>query len=1550
MNRLFARPAFKFSASMLVLSVLVTAIVGYLTAAPRPAAAMVTFTVNTILDTPDANPGDGVCADVLSNCSLRAAVMESNHSPGAHTISVPAGTYRLTLGPFDDDFNLLGAQEASGDLDILNNNLTIIGAGSASTIIDGNGIDRVIEVNSSSANGPAIDVTLQDLTIRNGNAPTASSGFRELGGGVRFDGTDNVTTHLPMGTLTINNCVITANTAASQGGGVQVQFGSLIMTGSVVSANTSLQAAGGGLAYDGGSTAGLRTLQVTNSTFSGNRAPRVTFGNGAGMSIGGNANKTVNYNVFTGNAAAARGGGAFNNNGPLTLNFNVFVGNTALAGSGSSGFRNTAGTINAQNNWWGCNQGPSLTPCDLASGPAGFGITQWLKLSHTASPNTINTNQSTTLQADFFTNNLGTAINVSDLVALNGRAVVFNNAVLGTISAADPTINGGKANATYTAGPVGGNGSADATVDSATVKATILINVPAAVTSNPTDQTACAGSSVSFSATSSGTPTPTIQWQVSSGGPFTDIPGATSNPLTFIANAGQNGNQYRAVFTNSGGTATTTAATLTVNTAPAVTTNPIDTTACDGAPVSFTAAASGSPSPTVQWQVSTGGPFANIPGAISTTLSFTATTAQNGNKYRAVFTNSCSTATTTAATLTVNANTTASGPASATVCQGATANFSTTAGGTGPFHYAWTVDGSAFDGDNSSISVPTGSLTVGSHSISVSVSGTCGSVTNNATLTVQENTSATTPADQTVCQGATAGFSTTASGTGPFHYAWKVDGISFNGDSPSISVPTGSMTVGSHSVSVVVSGTCSSVTKNASLTVQENTSASTPGDQTVCQGATAGFSTTASGTAIHYAWTVDGTSFNGDSPSISVPTGSLSVGSHPVSVTVSGTCGTVTRNATLTVQENTAATTPADQTVCQGASAGFSTTASGTAIHYAWTVDGVSFNGDSPSISVPTGSLSLGSHSVSVTVSGTCGTLTRNSTLTVQENTSATTPGDQTVCQGATAGFSTTAGGTGPFTYAWTVDGSASGGNSSSLSVPTGSLSVGSHAVSVTVSGACGSVTKNASLTVQENTTATTPADQTVCQGATANFSTTASGAGTLSYAWTLDGSAFGGNTSSISVPTGSVSVGSHAISVTVTGTCGVLTRNATLTVQENTTASTPADQTVCQSATANFSTTASGAGTLHYAWTLDGSPYNGDSSSISVPTGSLSIGSHSISVTVSGTCGNVTRNATLTVQENTSATAPANQTVCPGTNANFSTTASGQGPFHYAWTLDGSSFGGDTASISVPTGSLSSGNHSVSVSVSGACGTVNKTATLTVQQNTATTDPADQSSCLGGTASFSTTASGTGPFSFVWKKGSTVLNNGDLGGRVTIVSGPSGSTLTITNVQSGDFGTYTVATTGSCNTATQSANLTVNSTPPGIVLNGQNIELWPPNHAYHTVTVTNLVSSASSCDGTVNLNSVIIDKVTSDEVENGNGDGNTLNDIVIGCDRKSVQLRAERDGSGDGRVYTIYFKVTDGLGHSTTVTARVTVPKSQNGTSAVDSGPHYTVTGATCP
>src|SRR5262245_43131054 len=111
-----------------------------------------------------------------------------------------------------------------------------------------------------------------------------------------------------------------------------------------------------------------------------------------------------------------------------------------------------------------------------------------------------------------------------------------------------------------------------------------------------------------------------------------------------------------------------------------IATQPSNTSACAGSLASFTAASSDATS-AVQWQVSTNGgsTFNNIPGANATTLSFTATALQNGHQFRAVFTNSCSTATTVAATLTINPSPSIiNQPANQTVCEGALASFSVT--------------------------------------------------------------------------------------------------------------------------------------------------------------------------------------------------------------------------------------------------------------------------------------------------------------------------------------------------------------------------------------------------------------------------------------------------------------------------------------------------------------------------------------------------------------------------------------------------------------------------------------------------------------------------------------------------------------------------------------------------------------------------------------------------------------------------------------------------------------------------------------------------------
>jgi hypothetical protein len=148
----------------------------------------------------------------------------------------------------------------------------------------------------------------------------------------------------------------------------------------------------------------------------------------------------------------------------------------------------------------------------------------------------------------------------------------------------------------------------------------------------------------------------------------------------------------------------------------------------------------------------------------------------------------------------------------------------------------------------------------------------------------------------------------------------------------------------------------------------------------------------------------------------------------------------------------------------------------------------------------------------------------------------------------------------------------------------------------------------------------------------------------------------------------------------------------------------------------------------------------------------------------------------------------------------------------------------------------------------------------------------------------------------------------------------------------------------GNITTGTQTVKVN-DATPPIIVLTTGTISLSPPNHSYQTFSIAAFVASASdSCDASVNINKVVISKVTSDEIENGNGDGNTSNDIVIAPDCKSVQLRSEREGGGDGRVYTVTLKVKDSAGNVTTATRKVVVPKGSG--TPVDSGVNYTVNG----
>ena len=252
---------------------------------PAQVESQAAFTVNPTADATDANPGDGTCATESGECTLRAAIQEANALPGADTITLPAGTYTLAIPSFGED------PAATGDLGITAD-LTINGAGAATTIVDGGGRGTVFRIVGGTAE-------ISGMTIRNGLG-------QSVGGGIFNEGT-----------LTLNESTVTDN--SSQSGAGIYNDGTLTLNGSTVSGNTGGSGAG---IYNGG------TLTVNSSIVSDNSAS----GAGAGIYNGGTL--TVNSSIVSDNSADGSGGGIYNIFGSLTLNSSTVSDNSGRGGGG----------------------------------------------------------------------------------------------------------------------------------------------------------------------------------------------------------------------------------------------------------------------------------------------------------------------------------------------------------------------------------------------------------------------------------------------------------------------------------------------------------------------------------------------------------------------------------------------------------------------------------------------------------------------------------------------------------------------------------------------------------------------------------------------------------------------------------------------------------------------------------------------------------------------------------------------------------------------------------------------------------------------------------------------------------------------------------------------------------------------------------------------------------------------------------------------------------------------------------------------------------------
>jgi CSLREA domain-containing protein len=256
-------------------------------------AVAATFTVDSTADAVDANPGDGHCATAAGQCTLRAAVQEANAAPGADTIMVPAGTYRLTIAGAVED------AAATGDLDLLGD-VSIIGAGPTATIVIAKKAkDRVFEIFGSA--------TISGLTIKRGLSPAG-----EQGGCIRV-----------RGALTLTDAIVTRCHTLVEGGGLYAEGPSLTVRDTTFTHNRADRDAGGVEVYGG--TANLTRVVITRNT-TGNES--------GGMEVN-RAVVTMTSCQLRGNVCVTEGGGIeIEDGGSVRFDTCQITGNRARKGAG----------------------------------------------------------------------------------------------------------------------------------------------------------------------------------------------------------------------------------------------------------------------------------------------------------------------------------------------------------------------------------------------------------------------------------------------------------------------------------------------------------------------------------------------------------------------------------------------------------------------------------------------------------------------------------------------------------------------------------------------------------------------------------------------------------------------------------------------------------------------------------------------------------------------------------------------------------------------------------------------------------------------------------------------------------------------------------------------------------------------------------------------------------------------------------------------------------------------------------------------------------------
>ncbi|MBW1784949.1 MAG: right-handed parallel beta-helix repeat-containing protein [Deltaproteobacteria bacterium] len=317
------------------------------------------FTVNSMSDIGDYDPGDGICSIrrplvIPRRCTLRAAIQEANELEDPYVIILGSGRYTLAIAGAGEDAAL------TGDLDITDR-LTIRGEGAAATFIDGAGLDRVFHIRGN------IVVTLDKLTVTGGEAlddPVFPGG---MGGGVLVE--NRAFLRVEHSRIAGNKAVLGGGIGGSNAREIEILYSEITrnLVQSKVTLNLaqkdSVYASNGGALYVYPDRAGDTTnIDISWSTISHNSCSVMTDANClGGISLEGCGDVPGGLLMSNSTVSTNKGAGLsmLNCNGTIensTIYSNTGYGIDYYSGSGSPGqFVTARNTIFAHNGIKDCN-------------------------------------------------------------------------------------------------------------------------------------------------------------------------------------------------------------------------------------------------------------------------------------------------------------------------------------------------------------------------------------------------------------------------------------------------------------------------------------------------------------------------------------------------------------------------------------------------------------------------------------------------------------------------------------------------------------------------------------------------------------------------------------------------------------------------------------------------------------------------------------------------------------------------------------------------------------------------------------------------------------------------------------------------------------------------------------------------------------------------------------------------------------------------------------------------------------------------------------------